>query len=458
MKKPKTSNPTSQIEIQPPSDSDIERAAIYCLLMENKLIKNSNLKEKDFYHSVNAKVFGVICRMIEENRGADYVTLTSELKETNQLDEIGGPLYISSLGDMEPSTMFFKDYEIKLKELSARRELLHVAMKLCRAAKGNGSLASDIIEARSVLKEVDMDIAGKSRSFVDRVEDWLKVTDGNFKVTEMYRDLGIATESNKKAALMALRRLEEKGVVQKCGDRRGCWRPVSIDMEKMDFLSIESEEYGLTWPAAAPVHDLVKIYPGNLIVVAGEPNSGKTAMLLNLIRCNLEQSHIKSIRYLCSEGGAEELKVRLQLFERDGVPMEFWSNKKFSAWERSQDFAEVIDPDGFNLIDYLELYEEFYLVGKHLVHIQRKLNKGIAVIALQKDPKKDVGKGGFVILEKPRLVVNMMKTGHMKIIKGKNWRNHQINPDNRTYSYYLKDGCRFIAKKSNGDEPNNTGG
>jgi len=430
-----------------PNDYELERAAIYCLLMDNVLIKQSSLKDKDFYHSQNKIVFFKLAQMAEDGAGADYITVTHALREDNDLEKIGGAIYFGTLGDLNASVNMFKDYELRLKILSAKRMVLDVAAQLCQLVKNSNHFIEGLVDARSILTEIDLELAGKSGTISDRVEDWLKVTDGQFRVTEMYRDLAIVTDGNKKAALMALQRLEKKGMVQKCGDKRGCWRPVSIDMEKMDFVNIKSDEYELTWPSATPVHDLVKIYPGNLVIVAGEPNSGKTAMLLNLIRYNMEASHIKAIRYLCSEGGEEELAVRLRLFEKDGVPMEFWENRKFSAWERSQDFAEVIDPDGFNLIDYLELYEEHYLIGRHLVHVQRKLNKGIAVIALQKDPKKDVAKGGFVVLEKPRLVVNMMKNGSMRIIKGKNWRNHLVNPDNKTYSYVLRDGCRFIPKK-----------
>ena len=66
------------------------------------------------------------------------------------------------------------------------------------------------------------------------------------------------------------------------------------------------------------VERYVNLYEGNLVVVAGSPNSGKTAMMLNLIHLNQNRF---PIYYFCSEMGDSELADRLAFFEQEGMSM-----------------------------------------------------------------------------------------------------------------------------------------
>ena len=53
--------------------------------------------------------------------------------------------------------------------------------------------------------------------------------------------------------------------------------------------------------------------PKNIIVVAGTPNAGKTAFLLNVVQMNM--SGKMPIHYFSSEMGSMEFKGRLQKFD-----------------------------------------------------------------------------------------------------------------------------------------------
>ncbi len=147
---------------------------------------------------------------------------------------------------------------------------------------------------------------------------------------------------------------------------------------------------------------------GNIGIIAGSPNSGKTAFLLNFIRLN-QNKH--KIHLFSSEGGKEELRQRISKFD---YPLDSW---KFSAWERAGDFADVIKPDDINVIDYLEIHDEFYKIGGIIKSISDRLKNGFALIALQKNNGRDEGLGGSRGLEKPRLYLSM-DAGRLKIVKG----------------------------------------
>jgi len=68
----------------------------------------------------------------------------------------------------------------------------------------------------------------------------------------------------------------------------------------------------------------------------------------------------------------------------EGIGVRDWN---FTAEERSSNFADVIRPNCINIIDYMELSGDFYMVAEYLRQLHDKLDGGIAIVALQKDPK-----------------------------------------------------------------------
>jgi len=212
------------------------------------------------------------------------------------------------------------------------------------------------------------------------------------------------------------------------------YRYINTSVRLIDFRNItNSKPLEIKYPFGIEYY--FKTYPGNIIVVAGSPDAGKTAFLLNLIRLN---QYDFSIYYQSSEMGKDELQNRLLNFE--GIELDDWN---FTAEERSSDFADVIRPNCLNIIDYMELSGDFYMVAEYLKQIHDKLDDGIAIVALQKDPKADQGRGGTFGLEKPRLYLNM-DSGKIKIRKAKNWTHPEQNPNGLTLNYKIVGGCKFI--------------
>ena len=136
--------------------------------------------------------------------------------------------------------------------------------------------------------------------------------------------------------------------------------------------------------------------------------------------------------------GPEEMKLRLLKF--DDLRLRDW---KFHPRERSSNFADAIVPDSINIIDYLEVNKDFYEVGGEIKGIFDRLNKGVAIIAIQKKTGADTGRGGEFTLEKPRLYL-AIDSGTIKIVKGKNWANNEINPNGLTWTFKLVGGAKFI--------------
>lgn len=281
----------------------------------------------------------------------------------------------------------------------------------------------------------------RERNLAEEVEEFVMSTSGRFLSTDVHRCLQLSTRQEMKNVSEILRRLVEKKIVQRCGERNGEFRRVENDLEIIDWKNAETEEYKISMPLN--IHQLVKIYPGNIVVLAGASNTGKTSFLLETIRLN--QKH-HNVRYLNSEMGASELKLRLEMFH-EVCPLSAW---KFEAIERSDKFADAIDPDAFNVIDFMEIYDEFWRLGGWIRDVHKKLNKGIAVIAIQKksNTKKDTndfGRGGELTIEKPRLYLAMDR-GRIKIVKAKIWRSRDKNPNGLTRRFKLVSGWKFLPQ------------
>ena len=138
--------------------------------------------------------------------------------------------------------------------------------------------------------------------------------------------------------------------------------------------------------------------------------------------------------------GAIELRNRLSKFQK---PLSSW---KFKALERSSNFADVIKPNDINVIDFLEIHDDFWKVGGMIKDIHDKLGKGIAVIAIQKDPHKEYGIGATRSLDKARLYFTM-DSNKIRIVKAKNWAHETINPNGLELHFKLVQGCKFIVEQ-----------
>ncbi len=259
---------------------------------------------------------------------------------------------------------------------------------------------------------------------------WVESQEGHFKVTEYHTESQIVTKEQKHAVIQALKRLQEDGVIEKYGDQRGAYRKVEVKADEIDFMGVDEKIVEIAWPFE--IEKWVITLPKNIVVVAGEVNAGKTAFLLNV--CFLNMGRFK-INYYSSEMGALELRARLKKF--DGSTLQHWKDN-ISFKERASNFADVIKPNDINIIDYLEITDEFYKIGGMITEIFNRLKKGIAVIALQKNPKTDYGLGGMRSIEKARLYL-AMERGIIKIVKGKNWAT-ETNPNGISRSFKLVQG------------------
>lgn len=273
----------------------------------------------------------------------------------------------------------------------------------------------------------------------EQIKTWITACPGEFSVKDLDYDLGIKESKDRMGRTKILEKFVAEKILSREGKRRGVYRPYKKELVTMDYTRSNDNFLPIWLPMG--IHKMVGTLPGNIIILAGDPNAGKTAVMLNIIKNNM---HKFNVHYFNSEMGAGELKGRLQKF--DGMELDNW---KFNAYSRDRDFADVIfkGENSLNIIDFLEVHEDFYLVGEKIKQIHSVLDGGIAIIAIQKNKGADMAVGGNRTMEKARLVLNI-EPGKFKITKAKNFVKPDFNPNGAMCEWKLVNGCQFIMQSS----------
>ena len=267
-----------------------------------------------------------------------------------------------------------------------------------------------------------------------------------FHVNDLYNHYNIKKSTIKKAINRVLYRRVKQDKIEGISSRSGQYRIVEDELNVIDVLSCEKSQDNLILPFN--LHQLVKLQPGNIIVIAGEMNAGKTAFALNILYKNYKST--RNTRYITSEMAGQELRERLEAFDPQLENLApYVKAGKVQFIEATDEFHRKIAPDAINIIDYLEVTEDFWMVGSHIRKIHDVIvgQSGICVVCIQKNPGKNIGLGGYRGLEKPRLYLNIYaeppKGARLEIRKAKNWATSE-NPNGKEICFKLVSGAELI--------------
>ena len=286
------------------------------------------------------------------------------------------------------------------------------------------------------------------------IKGWILESVGIFNTSIINQEFDLRTREQKNVRSQVLNRLKKQGLITQNGTRRGEWRVKQNEIDLMDVFSVSDNS--ITMPFPLGISNLCKVYPKSIVIIAGSSNSGKSAYASSLIhniyslkdyvhdlKVQLGMEKEPQVWYFNSEMGPEELRSRWSNFEDMDV------FKKCKVVSRSQNFQDVIDPNGINIIDFMEVYDNFWEIGGWIRDVYDKLDKGIAVICIQKKRGVEIARGGEITLEKARLYIaldeNKPYGGICKIVKAKSFVDPTNNPNGQEIDFKLVDGCKFIT-------------
>jgi hypothetical protein len=345
-----------------------------------------------------------------------------------------------------------RDVTIKLTEGHRDDAIFHIANTLIKGGENEANatyllkLIADKCSPPFPEKEIPIKIQSaihrarqRERNFQDEVESWVSVTEGYWNVTECNQALQNVTKEARTAVRVAIHRLYKAGVIERHGNKNGCYRRIDRNIEFMDFANAD---IGNTIDLSLPLglHIKTKLFPKGVIVVAGVSGMGKTLFCFNTIAENMGQF---PIFYFNSEMGPEALKQKLSHFP---IPMSEWQKamKVIDHWDFNN-IPDKIQPDAFNVVDYLEPEgDRPYNIHGVISAIIRRLNKGTALITIQKKPNTTMGTGGIYSIKAATLAV-ALDWGKIEVVKNR-FREADQMPSLNKINFEIHQGYKFVKQ------------
>ncbi|MGZ4134221.1 MAG: replicative DNA helicase [Tumebacillaceae bacterium] len=270
------------MERVPPQNIEAEQAVLGAILIEADALTTVTelLVPFDFYRKTHQMIYEAMLKVAESGEPVDLVTVTAELQDAGQIEEIGGVAYLANLANSVPTAANVDHYSALVREKSVMRRLINTATKIATTGyEGGVDVAEMIDDAEKRILEITQ--AGAISKGFTPIKDVLLNT-----------------------------------------------------FERIEFLF--SNKGGVTGiPSGYP--DLDKMTSGfqrsDLIILAARPAVGKTAFALNVahniaVRAgetvaifSLEMGKEQLVqRMLCAEANIDAGKMRTGFLEEDDWP------------------------------------------------------------------------------------------------------------------------------------------
>ena len=276
------------LNVQPHSE-EAELAVLGSMLSSKEAIDQSIqwLEPKDFYKDAHMKIFSAMQKLSDKAEPIDTLSVSEYLKKNNDLDAVGGIYFLTGLVEMVPTAAHIKRYANIVKEKAQLRNLISLSHKIAKEAYDDSLDVSEILEK-------------SEKSMFEITQNQMK---GGFKQIN-------------EGIISALDDLEEK--------RKKDSVVTGVPSGLLDLDELTSG-----------------FQKGELVIIAGRPSMGKTALALSMIR-NAALEADMGIGMFSLEMGNQSLAMRLLCaearvnmhFVRTGkLPSKLWKNLGLAAGE-----------------------------------------------------------------------------------------------------------------------------
>ncbi len=266
---------------QPPQDIEAERCILGGILIENgALLKVVDmLTPDDFYKDAHRVVYSAMLELFNRSEPQDLVTVKARLTSNGTLDTAGGLNYLVELAGIMPVASNITHYARIVRDKSVLRRLIHASSEIASICYEE---ATEIDETLSFAESSIFEIS-------------------QLKIRQAFYPLS--------------------GVLKKSIDR------VQSLYEKKELITgVGSGFTDLDQLTAG-------FQPSDLIIIAGRPSMGKTALALNIAQFAATQRGVPAaifslemskeqlgMRMLCAEAKVDAHKVRTGFIDRDEWP------------------------------------------------------------------------------------------------------------------------------------------
>jgi replicative DNA helicase len=115
-----------------PHNLEAERSVLGAILVHNGAwaYAAEKLRAADFYRDAHAHIWTAMTALIDRKVAIDFTTLREELTRVGDIDDVGGPSYVSSLSDGVPRATNVTYYAGIVREKAILREVIYAANKV----------------------------------------------------------------------------------------------------------------------------------------------------------------------------------------------------------------------------------------------------------------------------------------------------------------------------------------
>ncbi len=158
-------------DVKPPSVPEIEAAVLGAMMIEKEAVPKALelLSSESFYSKAHQLIYDAMVSLFESGEPIDTVTLYEELKKRNQLDEVGGAVYLSKLSQNISSAANIEYHSKIIVEKQILRGLITAAHDIAKTAYEGSNDAFDILDdAERKIFEITESHLSKSYLGMDR--------------------------------------------------------------------------------------------------------------------------------------------------------------------------------------------------------------------------------------------------------------------------------------------------
>ena len=264
--KVKSSVPLDSLQRLPPHSVEAEQALLGALLHNNLAFERvaEFLRPEHFSDPTHGRIYEAISQLIMRNHIADPITLKEYFDRDNALAEVGGGQYLAELAASVVSIINTEDYGRKIHDFYLRRQLVDVGEGIVNDAH-----------------TYDLDVAA-----TDQIEIAEKKLFDLASTGQKERGLETFSSALKQALVSA-----------------------EVAYKR------DSHVVGVTTGFKKVDECLGGFHPSDLIIVAGRPSMGKTALTTNFAfnaaRAALEKNEGGAVAFFSLEMSAEQLANRI---------------------------------------------------------------------------------------------------------------------------------------------------
>ena len=250
-----------------PCNIEAEQAVIASILVSNDIYDEISpiLDSQKFFDPIHAKLYETIEKLISKGLLANPITLKNHFENNEGLKELGGQEYIIKITKFSTSTKQAVDYANIVQEMHLRRELIKISQSVLDEASTNNDLGST---GETIIQNAE-------KSLFDLAER------GHFNQSFMKFESALKQ---------------------------------TIDMAKSAY---QNEDGLVGVPTGLTELDsrLGGLHKQDLVIIAGRPSMGKTALATNIAfyaAKNIEKKGTKStVAFFSLEMSSEQLSTRI---------------------------------------------------------------------------------------------------------------------------------------------------